>query len=235
MQELDVITRHQDVNSESLKGRIVIIIDVLRATSVMATTLANGAKSIRTVQAPEEALALKTQNTNLLLVGERNAIKLEGFNFGNSPLEMNKENVGGKELILCTSNGTQAVFASLQAKMIYTAAFINMSAVVARLNLMEEDITIICSGTNGKFSLDDSLAAGVLVNRLTSQKKYRSSDSAQGLALAIKDESKLKESLKDCYHLNLLISMGFEKDVDFCLTLDSHHVLPQLKNGCFVV
>ena len=235
MQEINVIFCHQDVNSEELVGRVVVVIDVLRATSVLATALSNGATKVKTVQTPQQALTLKTQNTNLLLVGERNAIKLAGFDFGNSPLEMHREFVDGKEIILCTSNGTQAVAASHRAKRVITAAFINMNAVVKRLELLEEDITIVCSGTNGQFSLDDSLAAGVLVNRLTSIKDYKLDDSAQSMALAIKDENKLQESLKDCYHLKRLKSKGFQNDVDYCLTLDNLNVVPQWKNGYFVV
>lgn len=235
MQEINVIFRHQDVIPEGLVGRVVVVIDVLRATSVMATALANGATKVKTVQAPQQALTLKTQNTNLLLAGERNAIKLAGFDFGNSPLEMHRELIEGKEIILCTSNGTQAVASSHRAKRVFTAAFVNMKAVVDQLVLLEEDITIICSGTNGQFSLDDCLAAGVLVNRLTSTKDYKLSDSAQSMSLAIKDENTLHESLKDCYHLKLLKFKGFQEDVDYCLTLDSLKVVPQLKNGYFVV
>lgn len=235
MRKVNVIFRHQDVIPEELIGEGVVVIDVLRATSVIATALANGATRVKTVQTPQQALTLKARKTNLLLAGERNAVKLPGFDFGNSPLEMNRELVEGKEIILCTSNGTQAIAASHRSKWIITAAFVNMKAVVERLGLLEEDITIICSGTNGQFSLDDSLAAGVLVNRLTRIKDYKLSDAAQSMVLAIKDENKLKESLKDCYHLNILKSKGFEKDVDFCLTLDSLNMVPQWKNGYFVV
>ncbi|NPD46371.1 MULTISPECIES: 2-phosphosulfolactate phosphatase [unclassified Lentimicrobium] len=235
MHEINVIFRHQDVAPKELVGQVAVVIDVLRATSVMATALANGATKVKTVQTSQQALTLKTQNTNLLLAGERNAIKLAKFDFGNSPLEMRSELIDGKEIVLCTSNGTQAVAIAHRAIKVVTAAFVNMKAVVKRLDLLEEDITIICSGTNGQFSLDDSLAAGILVNRLTRTKGYKLSDSAQSMALAIKDENKLQESLKDCYHLNLLRAKGFKNDVDYCLTLDSLNVVPQLKNGYFVV
>lgn len=235
MRKIDVVFRHQDVIPEELVGKLVVVIDVLRATSVVAAALANGAAKIKTVQTPQQALTLKTQNTNLLLAGERNAQRLAGFDFGNSPLEMDKEQLRGREMVLCTSNGTQAVAASNHAKNVITAAFVNMAAVIKRLESLEEDISIICSGTNGQFSLDDTLAASVLVNRLTRNKEYKLSDSAQAMALMYSDENRIKKSLKDCYHLNLLVSKGFQKDVDYCLTLDSLDVVPQLRNGYFVV
>lgn len=235
MQNLDVIFRHQDVIPEELGGKVVVVIDVLRATSVVAAALANGVVKIKTVQTPQQALTLKTQNAKLLLAGERNAQRLDGFDFGNSPLEMDKEQLRGREMVLCTSNGTQAVAASHHAKNVITAAFVNMAAVINQLDSLEDDISIICSGTNGRFSLDDTLAASVLVNRLTRTKEYRLSDSAQAMILMHLDENRIGESLKDCYHLNLLVSKGFQKDVDYCLTLDSLDVVPQMRNGYFVV
>ncbi len=235
MQTIDVVFRHQDVVPEGLKGKVVVVIDVLRATTVMATALANGAKSVKTIQTPQQALALKTQNNNLLLAGERNAIKLDGFDFGNSPLEMTRESVFGQELILCTSNGTQAVAASVYAKEVIAAAFVNMKAVLDYLILLEDDITIICSGTNGKFSLDDTLAASVLVKGLTRNNEYDLSDSTQGIKLMSVEELSPMKNLKDCFHLKLLLEKGFQKDVEFCLTLDSLNVVPLLKNGYFEV
>lgn len=235
MQKINVIFRHQDVIPEKLAGKVVVVIDVLRATSVLATALANGATKVKTVASPQQALALKMQNTNVLLAGERNAVKLTGFDFGNSPLEMKREHVDGKEIVLCTSNGTQAISASRHAKWLFTAAFVNMKAVISHLELLKEDITIICSGTNGRFSLDDSLAAAALVQRLGTAKNYKLSDSAQAMALIPLDEDGIKESLKHCYHLNLLVAKGFQKDVDYCLALDILDVLPQMKKGYFVV
>lgn len=234
MNKIDLIFRHNDVVPESLKGRVVIIIDVLRATSVMATALANGAKSIRTTSSIEEAIHQKSLDPNILLAGERDAQKIEGFDLGNSPLEMTPDLLNNSELLMCTSNGTQAIATAHLADIICTASFVNMKAVIDFVAPLNQDITIICSGTNGQFSLDDGLAAGILVHRLSSIKKYHLSDAAWAMLLAIKREKDLKIALKDCYHLNILMDNGFQKDVDYCLTLDILNVVPQMIDGAFV-
>lgn len=235
MMNIDVILRHQDIIPEQLAGKNVVIIDVLRATSVIVTALANGAKSVETVASIDEAFAIKNARPNVMLAGERMAVKIEGFDFGNSPLEMTQNAVKGKELLLCTSNGTQAVAASKQAKSIWTLAFNNMEAVENELLRLQEDLIIICSGTQGKFSLDDALAAGIFINRLKQKISLQLSDSAIAVSLAIEDEEKLSISLKNCFHLNWLLQKGMKNDVDYCLQLDLINAVPKFNGQSFTL
>lgn len=234
MNKIDLIFRHQDVVPESLKGKVVIIIDVLRATSVMATALANGAKSIRTTASIEEAIHRKSLDPEILLAGERNARKIKGFDLGNSPLEMNPDLLNNRDLLMCTTNGTQAIATAHLADVVCTGAFVNMKAVVDFVAPLKQDMVIICSGTNGQFSLDDGIAAGLLVNRLGALNAYRLSDSALAMSQSIKREEELHTVLKDCYHLKVLLNNGFQKDVDFCLRLDVINGLPLLHGDLFV-
>jgi len=235
MNHIDVIFRHNEVHKEALIGKAAIIIDVLRATSVMATALAHGAKSVQTLADVDEALEMKRRHPELLLAGERNAIKLQGFDLGNSPLEMSPELLKGRDLLMCTTNGTQAIAAAQEADQVYTAAFINMKSIVDEIAPLRQDLVIICSGTNGLFSLDDGLAAGILVNRLMNKKDYHLSDNARLMSLAIKDEKELKKALKDCFHLNVLLRNGFQADVDYCLSLDVLEAVPRLIEARFIL
>ncbi len=227
--------RHNDVDSKQLLGKNVVIIDVLRATTVIVTALANGAKDIQTIADFEEAFKLKENNTELLLAGERNALKINGFDFGNSPLEMTSEKVKGKSLLMSTSNGTQAVRVAQNANSIIAAAFVNMAAVINHLLKLQQDFVIICSGTNGQFSLDDALAAGLLINRIKKYLPVELCDNSLICALAIPNETTLKESLKDCYHVNILKDRGFQNDVEYCLSTDIIMEVPQFINGKFIL
>ena len=235
MRKIDIVFRHNDIIPADLSNQLVVVIDVLRATSVITTALAHGAREVITVAQVEEAFQLREENPQYLLAGERNAIRVEGFDFGNSPLQMTHEAVEGRSLVLCTSNGTQSVAAAHQAKKVIAASFLNMKAVEEFVLTAEEDLTIVCSGTNRKFSLDDSLAAAILVNRLKLKMDFDLTDSAHFLSLALPDETKLREAIMPCFHLNLLLSKGFDKDVDYCLTLDALNVVPKLIQGRFVI
>ncbi|OYT15624.1 MAG: 2-phosphosulfolactate phosphatase [Bacteroidetes bacterium 4572_77] len=234
MIKIKTIFTHQEASVEMLRQKNVIIIDVLRATSVMATALQNGVQEIQTVAEIASAFQKKNENKDLLLAGERNAQKIEGFDLGNSPLEMTKEKLKGKSLIMSTSNGTQAVKIAREAKSLRAAAFINMASVVKDLLLLKEDFTLLCSGTNARFSLDDALAAGILINRIKANTKVHLCDNSLMCSLSISRENKLKESLKDSYHLQLLQQRGFQKDVDYCLSLDIVDIVPVLEQGRFV-
>ena len=233
--KIEVYLKHNDVFPDDLKNRHVVIIDVLRATTVMITALDNGANSVQTVARIDQAFSMAKADPRILLAGERNALKIEGFHLGNSPLEMTAETVLNRELIMCTSNGTQAIAGSSKAETIRVAAFINMQAVTDEMVDLNEDFVIICSGTNGIFSLDDGLAAGMLINRIHKKTTVQTNDIGWALALAIKDEKKLSENLKDCYHLNLLNKRGFEKDVNYCLSTDTTDIVPQLIKNKFII
>ncbi|NOX84509.1 MAG: 2-phosphosulfolactate phosphatase [Chlorobi bacterium] len=219
------------VNEEDLTGKSVVVIDVLRATSVMITALENGAKEIIPVITVKGALqvAKKFKPDSYLLCGERNAVKIDGFDFGNSPLEFSREVVAGKTLIMTTTNGTKALNACRKAKEVYIAGFLNANAVVKKIRDKSE-IVLLCSGTNGKFSLDDGLCAGMIMDKL-SENGHAVTDDLGHILLKTWQSSKgsLDQTLKNCYHLNVLVENGFEKDVDYCLQKNTHLIVPVYK------
>ncbi len=233
---IHVYPTHNQVPETELPAKLIVIIDVLRATSVIATALANGATKIMTTPSIEEALERKSANPDLLLGGERNAQKIQGFDFGNSPLEYTKAKILDKTLLLCTSNGTKAVRKALGAETIIAASFLNSDAVVDYLAKRNEDIVLICSGTNGHFSLDDGLCAGFIIHQLRKTKEVFCSDFAELLALAFQNNTySLSELLKNAFHLNYLQSMGYQKDVNYCLKINYLKLIPVWDKTGFVI
>jgi len=235
MRSIDVVFRHNDVNEEIVQGKIAVIIDVLRATSVMTTAFANGALSIRTVPDLEGVFMLKRQEPEVILAGERNAEIVDGFDFGNSPLDMTKDNISGKHIVMSTANGSKAVAAAQKADKIWIAAILNLQAVADLLLDEVSDIVVICSGTLGRFSLDDCWAGGMLVNKLLKKEAFQLSDSAQMLALSTQQDLTPQNALKDCYHLNLLLSKGRQQDIDYCLSPDILKVVPKWNGDRFTL
>lgn len=229
--KIDVLFTADEVSPEKVKGKICIIIDVLRATSVMVTALHNGAKKIypfkdiKTIQ--ERCENLK----NIIKCGERNALKIEGFDLGNSPLEFTKEIVFGKDIYMSTTNGTKAIENSLGAHKILICSFLNIQSIVEKILSYNKDITIICSGTNGKFSIDDALCAGMIIKRLKKSTSVEMNDILLSLIRISESHDTIPEILKECYHYQLLLSLGFEKDMEHIFSVDKYSIVPEYENG----
>ena len=215
-------------------GKIVVVIDVFRATSVITTALANGAHSVVPLTTVEEAEQLFSacDPTLTLKGGERNSVKIDGFDLGNSPLEYKKNVVGGKDVIFTTTNGTQALNSVQGSDEIVLACFRNMVSVADYLLRVQKDLVIVCSGTHGQFSLDDGLCAGRLVNLLKSKTKVELDDISILLSNHYeKSKDNLFGALVDCFHVKYLFGLGFYDDIVFCLQTDCEKVIPIFKDG----
>ncbi len=197
-----------------------VVIDVIRATSTIVTALGNGAKGILPVASVEEAFALKAKNPGALLAGERGGQPLPGFDLGNSPREMTRERVGGREMILTTTNGTQALAACNGAREIVTASFLNFGAVVARMRKAGPPWMILCAGFEGHFGIDDAIVAGALAEALEQDhamvELFRSVRKELGAALL--------NSLAG----RELVKVGLGDDVPICAEWDRFALVPTL-------
>ena len=214
--------------NQSFEGKIVVVIDVLRATSTMITALMHGAKQIIPVVEIEEAVALKQSfpPSEVLLCGERSAGIIPGFDLGNSPFEYAREKVQGKTLIMSTTNGTKAIRLALAAKEIILASFINATA-VARYLQNKTDVILFCSGTNGNFSMDDALCAGFLAHQIEKQKSIEPCDLTQTVLYNYGGNAdELNAVVKNCVHGKLLMQKGYENDIDYCLKTQVTEVIP---------
>ncbi len=240
--KISVIPTAQQAQGIDFSGQTAVVIDVLRATTVITTALDNGAREVIPVKTVEEAQNLYATCDNALSCGERNAVKIEGFDLGNSPLEYKKKTVENKTLILTTTNGTNALNNIKGADEVVLACFRNAAAVVehilGRLPQCDSptfDIVIVCAGTEGRFSMDDGLCAGMLIELLKQKTEVETDD--LGLLLnRFYNESKdnLFSALSECYHLKRLFMLGFYDDIKFCLETNCVGTVPILKNDKIV-
>lgn len=214
---------------------IVVIIDILRATSAICTALNNGAKAIIPVATVEEAK--RYQERGFLVGAERNAIKLDGFDFGNSPFHYMTEAVKGKEIVLTTTNGTQAIETAKEAYMVVVGAFLNIDALCEMLVKQERSVLLLCSGWKNKFNLEDALFAGAVTEKLTMMNdQYLLGDGCLALKYlyqtAEKDPYKF---LNHSSHKERLARLNLKEDIRFCLKPNQTSIIPILKEGKLVV
>ena len=205
---------------ESLRTSTCVVIDVIRATTTLCVALGNGAEGIRPVAGVEEAFALKDKNPAFILAGERGGKPVSGFDLGNSPREMTPERVGGREMILTTTNGTQALAASQGAREVVTAGFVNLQAVARRLRKLGPPWIILCAGYEGAFGLDDAIVAGALAEALDQDEAM--------VALYASVRRNLAETFLDCQAGRELFKVGLEDDIPECVVMDRFDLVPTL-------
>jgi 2-phosphosulfolactate phosphatase len=154
----------------ALRGGVAVVIDVLRATTTMVHALAAGCDAIIPCGEIDEArrVASTLPVGSVVLAGERQGLPIPGFDLGNSPGDCTPEVCSGKTLVMTTTNGTKAILASLEADRVLVAAFVNRKATIEALKLASGSIHLVCAGTDGEISLEDSLFAGALAAELDS-------------------------------------------------------------------
>ena len=225
----DLIISHEYIKDEDLAGKTVVVIDTLRATSVLTTALANGASQVQCVSEPEEALALKVKRPDRLLGGERNSLAIAGFDFSNSPLEYTKNAVKGRTLIMTTSNGTKTLLKATAAQDVLIGCLLNARAVMERAISLDRDIVFINAGTAGRFSLDDYITAGAMLGTTNTQVEL--SDIARGALLLYQAHPDIHSALTNCRHYRRLQDLGLTADLDYCLTKDRFDLVPIFQDG----
>ncbi|WP_366923517.1 2-phosphosulfolactate phosphatase [Metallumcola ferriviriculae] len=215
--DITLIMRSEDINN--LKGRVAVVIDVLRATSTMVTALRNGAEAVVPFLSPEDARAFfQSHDGDYLMCGERGGVKLPGFHLGNSPLEYRRDVIAGKTLLMTTTNGTRAIRGCEAAEEVLIGSTLNAHAVAKRIKEIDKSAALVCAGTKGNFSLDDFAAAGAIIKYLTKMCKVSLADSAQA-ALLLTEQHNLRSIFNQSLHGQRLVELGFEKDVDYCSQL----------------
>ncbi|MEE9430098.1 MAG: 2-phosphosulfolactate phosphatase [Melioribacteraceae bacterium] len=212
--------------------KTTVVIDVLRATTTIVNALNNGAKEIIPVSSIEFAMKVSAGG-QMLLGGERNAEKIEGFTFGNSPLEYTEEAVKGKSIILFTTNGSKALVRAKFSDNLFVGSFCNGSSVVKNVLKTKQDLEILCSGNNGMYCLEDSICAGMMINKVLEVKKNVELDDASNTCLLLykKNKRRLKKMLSESDHGKNLIGKGFEADITFASKEDTCTIVPQYVDG----
>lgn len=216
-------------------GRTVVVIDVLRATSVIATALSNGAKEIIPVGTVEFAVKVSGGmfGGQTLLGGERNTKKIEGFALGNSPLEYTPEVVNNKSIVFFTTNGSKAIVKAKFSANMFICSFLNLPAVANKILELEQNIEIVCAGSTNNFALEDSVCAGRLVAELLKMKEDAVLTETASAALALNKSfgKTINKMLAQTEHGQLLLENGFDGDVKFCSKYGIMEAVPAFNSG----
>jgi 2-phosphosulfolactate phosphatase len=230
--KLEVFLSPRELVPGDIQGRVVAVIDVLRASTTVAVALANGARTVVPVEDVDEAITRARQFDpgQVLTAGERKMLPIAGFDMGNSPLDFSESKVSGCTVIITTTNGTRALMGLSGARDIVVASYVNHAAVTAMLRAAarSNDISIVCAGTEGHFSLEDAACAGRYVRSITqASPSITMNDAAHACALIDgRYGDNIAEIFKDSSHGRSLAEAGFGEDLLLCAQLDSHPVVP---------
>ena len=226
------------LNLYEISSATVVIIDVLRATSTIATALYNGAKSVIPVDSVSRCIEIGKQ-IHGITAGERDGKVAEGLVHGNSPFEYPRDFIEGKTLVLTTTNGTRLLQMALDkgAKEIITGSFPNLSAVCDHLTERKQNVILGCAAWKDRVNMEDMLFAGAVISKI--RKSFFINCDSSNLAETIykKAEKDLFGFMKknEASHYHRLMGFGLEKDIRYCLTADVSNVLPIYDNGKLVV
>lgn len=226
----------QDVPVHSCTNRTAVVIDVLRATTTIVTALYHGCISVIPVTEVEEAIGISRNFDpgERVLAGERECIRIDGFDLSNSPVEFTAEKVRDKVVFMTTTNGTKAIQGA-NAAQVWIAGFVNAGVTGASIAAQGRDVTIVCAGTLGRFSLEDTLAAGAVIHAV---KEAGAAVELCDLSLAslclyekYNTGKKLHDILKQTQHYQRLKGLGFTEDLNLCLETDSMPILAEYRDG----
>ena len=238
---LDVFLAPSELTPAALDGRVVAVIDVLRATTTIAAALHAGARTVIPFVETEDAVrtARQYERGEVTLAGERHMVAIPGFDLGNSPLEFTTERIGRQTVLLTTTNGTRALLAAEDAKTVYVAGYANFSVTLDRLQVALDtghDVAIVCASREGLPSLEDSACAGRFTQALR----------AGNAALVVNDAAQMCELLATQFgddlmrlfgaseHGRALHQAGFDADLDACAAIDRYPVVAEYSDRAIV-
>jgi 2-phosphosulfolactate phosphatase len=212
----------------------VVIIDVLRATSTIATALYNGARYIVPVDSVAKCIELGRQ-INCITAGERDGKIAEGLSYGNSPFEYSRDFIGGKILVLTTTNGTRLLHMALDkgAREIVTGSFANLNAITDYLIGQKNNVILACAAWKDRINIEDTLFAGAVIERVREHFTIECDASHIAANLYHKAAGDLFGFMREnnASHYNRLMSYGLEKDIRYCLEPNMANVLPIYEDG----
>lgn len=230
---LDVYLSPGELSLGDAAGRVVAVIDVLRASTTIAVALDNGARTVAPVDTADEAItrARAFERSDVLIAGERKMLTVPGFDLGNSPDSFSADAVAGRTIVLTTTNGTRALIGLQGARDIVVAAYVNHAVVSAMLRAAarsDTDVAIVCAGDEGHFSLEDAACAGRYVRSVSQLgRSVVCNDAANACELIDKEYGdNIAKIFRDSSHGKALAEAGFEEDLVTCAAVDSHPVVP---------
>lgn len=219
----------------NLTDSVVVIIDVFRATSTIATALANGAAKVIPVAEVEQCMLIG-RKLGAITAGERDGKVIEGLQYGNSPAEYPRKFIEGKTLVLTTTNGTRLLQMALEkgASEVITGSFPNLSAVSDYITASGKDVVLACSAWKDRFNLEDTLFAGAVIQKVKDAFTIHDDSSLMAENMYALHQNDMERFIQQTTHWHRLASYGLEKDLTYCVTPDIANVLSIYKNGALV-
>ncbi len=222
-------------SEEDLAGGTVVVIDVLRATTTIAHALAAGATRVIPCLEVEQARACAAEIDGAVLGGERGGVPIEGFDYSNSPRDYTPANVAGRTVVFTTTNGTSAMMLCRQARRVLTGAFVNFTAVCNAVS-GDENVHLLCAGTNGEITREDVLLAGAIAHYFSqADTSHTLNDQAAIAAAAWRDAvgqdtstARVTAALRESRGGRNLIRLGYAADIEIAATLDKFNIAPVL-------
>jgi 2-phosphosulfolactate phosphatase len=232
---IDVFFSVQAFQEEELRGKSAVIIDVLRASSSITTAIHNGAKKVIPVADMSDAMKIATtmDQKDYLLCGEKNGSKIEGYHLGNSPAEYTREAVKDKTLIFNTTNGTKAIKKASLASEVYVGTFLNQQSILNALKEHDDEIVLICSGWQGRLSIEDTLFAGSLLHTISGGHLPDSAKDGAKVAFGLFEKygHDLEGAISKSDHAKRLAELVPNGDISFCCKVNEFDVLPGMRDG----
>ena len=230
---IDVFFGTSGLTPGDTAARVVVVIDVLRASTSIATALANGARAVIPLDSTDEVVmrAKAFDRSEVKLAGERQMRPIPGFDLGNSPLEFTRETIEGKTVLLSTTNGTGAITALQGPRDVVIGSYVNFSAVLAMLRAAMRggtDIAILCAGREKQFSLEDAACAGRFVHHAMRRRADVALNDAAfaGMLIDRRYSDNLMRLFSASAHGRALSEAGYGDDLAACAAIDSYPVIP---------
>ena len=221
MRSIEVCFSPELIHLHEVTGKLVVVVDIFRATSTMVAALAHGVTEILTFADLEACRAMQSQG--YLIAAERDGLTAPGFELGNSPVAYVDGAYSGRKLAMTTTNGTVAIEKSKGAAEILIGAFPNLQATVTYIQSRDLDVLIHCAGWKGRFNLEDSLYAGALVQALGESHANRDDGALAMGSLFASEGGNLESYLSQASHAKRLQNHGIEADIAFCLSLNLYN------------
>ena len=234
MHKIEVCLTPDLFDKYTTDNKIVVVVDILRATTIITTMFHNGLSKLIPVKSLDEAKIYKEKG--FLVVAERNGKKVDFADFGNSPFVFTPQNIKDKTIVYSTTNGTNTINIAKNANQIIIASFLNLSAISDYLINQKKDVLILCSGWMKNFCIEDSLFAGALSEKLIFSNNLNTECDSSLASIDLWNLAKrdLLNYIKKTFQYKRLIDLGFDKILNYCFQIDITDVIPALENDYII-
>ncbi|MCK4663802.1 MAG: 2-phosphosulfolactate phosphatase [Bacteroidales bacterium] len=216
------------------KDAIVVVIDVLRATSAICTAFNNGVKKLIPVGTVKEARDFK--NNGYMVAAERDGVVLDFADFGNSPFNFTKGNIKDKTIAYSTTNGTQAINIAKNSHEVIIGSFLNLDTVCKYITEKNKDVILLCAGWKNKFNIEDTICAGAIIEKLFAANQYETICDSANASIELWSVAKhdIVNFIEKAAQRHRLKRLGLDDVIEYCHTPNLCNVLPILKDGYLV-